>query len=87
MNDTWCPQCGPDVCCDEDGCCINCGADATGDGVEKAHRVKKALQQIVGAATSEELNAMETAVRLAPAPEKDRADALNAIHALQALFP
>ena len=34
---TWCPQCGPDVDVDEDGCCGACGADATGDGADRAH--------------------------------------------------
>lgn len=33
---TWCPQCGPDVPCDEDGCCSACGSDAVGDGAEQA---------------------------------------------------
>ena len=33
---TWCPQCGPDVLCDEDGCCCTCGANCVGDGVEQA---------------------------------------------------
>jgi len=31
---TLCPECGPDVHVDEDGCCVNCGADAVGRGVE-----------------------------------------------------
>lgn len=33
---SWCPQCGPDVSIDEDGCCAICGADATGEGAERA---------------------------------------------------
>lgn len=24
---SWCPQCGPEPACDEDGCCQQCGAD------------------------------------------------------------
>lgn len=31
---SWCPQCGPDVTVDEDGCCVTCGATATGDGAD-----------------------------------------------------
>lgn len=33
---TWCPQCGPDVSSDEDGCCELCGATCVGCGVERA---------------------------------------------------
>lgn len=33
---TWCPQCGADVTCDEDGCCVVCGATAVGEGAEQA---------------------------------------------------
>lgn len=33
---TWCPQCGPRVAIDEDGCCASCGATAVGDGVDRA---------------------------------------------------
>ena len=33
---TWCPQCGPDVSCDDDGCCSACGATAVGEGTEQA---------------------------------------------------
>jgi hypothetical protein len=31
---TWCPECGPDVKVDEDGCCTMCGCTAMGVGVE-----------------------------------------------------
>lgn len=34
MKKTFCPQCGYGVPIDEDGCCIHCGADATGRGVD-----------------------------------------------------
>lgn len=37
ISDTLCPGCGFDVGVDENGCCITCGADATGPGVEQAH--------------------------------------------------
>lgn len=36
---TWCPQCGPAVAVDEDGCCAICGADAMGPGAAAACRV------------------------------------------------
>jgi hypothetical protein len=35
-TESWCPQCGPYVPIDEDGCCAECGADATGPGAEGA---------------------------------------------------
>lgn len=41
---TWCPQCGPDVSVDEDGCCAVCGADATGDGADLAHAQRSHLE-------------------------------------------
>ena len=31
---TLCPQCGPDVAIDEDGCCAACGCVAVGEGIE-----------------------------------------------------
>jgi hypothetical protein len=34
---TWCPECGPDVAVDEDGCCTTCGNGATGPGADAAH--------------------------------------------------
>jgi hypothetical protein len=40
---TLCPQCGPNVGVDEDGCCTTCGADATGPGVEYAESLRSAL--------------------------------------------
>jgi uncharacterized Zn finger protein (UPF0148 family) len=45
MIKTWCPQCGPDVHIDEDGCCAMCGADAAGDGVDEAHKHRRAAQK------------------------------------------
>ena len=35
---SFCPQCGFNVECDEDGCCVTCGATAMGEAV-KALRV------------------------------------------------
>ena len=40
---TWCSSCGPNVAIDEDGCCLNCGASATGDGAILAHALLDAL--------------------------------------------
>lgn len=34
---TWCPECGPKVDINEDGCCVTCGASATGRGAVTAH--------------------------------------------------
>jgi len=30
----FCPECGPSDACDEDGCCLQCGATATGKELE-----------------------------------------------------
>jgi len=45
-------------------------------------RLRKALAGLVGAGTREELEQMETFMRLTPAPDSDKAAAINAIHAL-----
>ena len=38
---TFCPQCGPHVDTDADGCCASCGATATGDAVDElAHLIR-----------------------------------------------
>lgn len=36
VGPTWCPQCGPRVAVDEDGCCQTCGATAMGEGADAA---------------------------------------------------
>lgn len=50
---TWCPQCGPGVPIDEDGCCATCGATATGRGVDAVlplrHRAECMCAAIVAA--------------------------------------
>ena len=84
---SWCPQCGPNVEVDEDGCCAGCGATAMGPGADGAHKIKRALEGLVGASTREELETLEAGVRVLPDAERDRADALNAIRALQDLLP
>jgi len=33
---TWCPQCGPNVDADKDGCCRTCGAGCMGPGADEA---------------------------------------------------
>jgi len=43
---SWCPQCGPDVKVDEDGCCIHCGCDCTGDGAELALNYEKLVGEL-----------------------------------------
>ena len=45
-SDAWCPQCGPGVNIDEDGCCAQCGADAVGPGAEQASAALAALSEI-----------------------------------------
>jgi hypothetical protein len=45
-------------------------------------KLRKALSDLVGASTKEELEAMETALRAIPGIERDKIVALNAIHAL-----
>lgn len=50
-------------------------------------KLRKALAELVGAETKEELMAMEGAIRLMPGVERDKISALNAIHALQDTAP
>lgn len=33
---SWCPECGPHVGVDEDGCCASCGCQAHGKGADEA---------------------------------------------------
>ncbi|MFA5900599.1 MAG: RyR domain-containing protein [Hyphomicrobium sp.] len=49
--------------------------------------LRAALVGLVGADTEAELKQMETAMRLLPAPEADKAVSINAIHALLATMP
>jgi hypothetical protein len=46
-------------------------------------KLRKALAELVGAESKDELEAMECAIRLMPGVERDKVSALNAIHALQ----
>ena len=45
-------------------------------------KLRKALADLVGASTKEELEIMEVALRSAPGIEQDKIVAINAIHAL-----
>ncbi len=49
--------------------------------------LRVALIGLIGAETETELRQMEAAMRLLPAPEGDKAVAINAIHALLATMP
>jgi hypothetical protein len=40
---TWCPQCGPDVSSDDDGCCCSCGSTCVGDGADQALELRSWL--------------------------------------------
>ena len=78
--------------------CVYCGQEypqntpAWGDKVLTDHikscekhpmsKLRKALAELVGASTIEELKAIETAIRSMPGVEQDKIAALNAIHAL-----
>ncbi len=44
--------------------------------------LRKALVGLVGSDNKDELNQMEAVLRAAPMPDKDKADTINAIHAL-----
>lgn len=46
------------------------------------YKLRKALADLVGASTKEELEAMEIIIRTTPGSEHDKAVAINAIHAL-----
>lgn len=50
-------------------------------------KLRRALAQLVGADTIEELQSMEAIMRVAPAPAKDKAAAIDAIHALIEVQP
>jgi hypothetical protein len=49
--------------------------------------LRTALAGLIGADTEAELQQMEAAMRLLPAPEADKAVSINAIHALLATMP
>ena len=46
---TFCPECGPDVEIDEEGCCLTCGATAVGSAAKDIAR----LQAVVDAARTQ----------------------------------
>lgn len=46
---TWCPQCGPAVPVDPDGCCVPCGSTAEGEGAETAVALRELIRtEVVG---------------------------------------
>ncbi len=49
--------------------------------------LRSALAGLIGADSETELRAMESAMRLLPAPEQDKMVSINAIHALLATIP
>ena len=51
-------------------------------GWESAKKLRIALSNLVGASTKKELTDMELIVRSSPACDADKANAINAIHAL-----
>ncbi len=42
----FCPQCGPNVFIDEDGCCRGCGCDAVGDGVAAIEALRREAETL-----------------------------------------
>ena len=48
----------------------------------KIAKLRSALAALIGASTKEELEAMEVALRLMPAPAKDKAAMIDAINVL-----
>ena len=53
------------------------------DAEIKIRKLKAALVGLIGAETREELDAMEVIIRSTPAPDSDKAVAINAIDALR----
>lgn len=64
----------------QDGLCRYCEIEQLKDHNSK---LRKALVGLVGCDTKPELEAMDTAIRLAPVCDEDRMNTLNAIHALR----
>lgn len=53
---TWCPECGYGVKVDEDGCCVMCGSQAFGRGVDQAieYRHRAIAQESCDASPTEQ---------------------------------
>ena len=49
---------------------------------QKIKKLRDALVGLIGASTRDELERMEIAIRVAPAPDADKAVGINGIHAL-----
>lgn len=57
-------------------------ADRLTQITEQRDQLRKALSDLIGAESKEDLQAMEAVIRITHAPDADKAAALNAIHAL-----
>ena len=66
---TFCPQCGHDVDVDEDGCCVFCGATATGDAVDAAN---EEIARLRAELAEKDRRIAELAAKLAKARELTR---------------
>lgn len=62
---TLCPECGPNVAIDEEGCCATCGATATGRWLEAHPSLGAQQAELLGelAVKTEALSALEELVR------------------------
>ena len=70
--------------CDEDGTEIIMSRQACHEAADQIVRLRSALAGLIGADTETELQQMEVAIRMLPAPDTDKAVSINAIHALLA---
>lgn len=65
----------------------SCGGRIRCDAEDRIERLRKALAELVGAETKEDLEAMEVAMRMMPGIEADKSAGINAIHALLSEVP
>lgn len=61
----------------------NCAKHPMREAEQKIERLRNALVGLIGASAKEELDAMELTIRSTPAPDSDKAAAINAIDALR----
>jgi len=59
-----------------------CEKHSVGEAEIKISKLKSALVGLIGASERGELEQMEVAIRLIPAPEEDKIKTINAIHIL-----
>ena len=75
---TLCPECGPRVAVDEDGCCVSCGAVAMGRGVDTVFaKLAKAGAEIQ--AVKRELLSSQRTPQIEALVAKTWQDALDAV--------